>query len=160
MISPPNYQRYLLTDDGLLYDKDRDQYLKPHINNCGYEVLSLKTDENNWRTEHIGRLIALTYLPNPQGLAQVDHIDRNRLHNHIKNLRWTSVSQNNHNRKMRCDNKLGVKNIGEERGDFIYRKMIHGSVYQKRGKTLPHACFEQYIHDRLVMRGNKTPLEI
>ena len=46
------------------------------------------------------RLIALQWIDNedPQTKTQVDHIDRNKLNNHIDNLRWTSPSEN-------CKNK-------------------------------------------------------
>ena len=46
------------------------------------------------------RLIALQFIENddPDNKKQVDHIDRNKLNNHINNLRWCSSSENNKNR--------------------------------------------------------------
>jgi hypothetical protein len=38
--------------------------------------------------------MAQAFLPNPDNLAQVDHIDGNRLNLALENLRWVSQKQN------------------------------------------------------------------
>ena len=47
------------------------------------------------------RILARHFIPNPDNLPQVDHIDRNKTNNSIENLRWVSSSDNNRNRTMR-----------------------------------------------------------
>jgi hypothetical protein len=49
-------------------------------------------------TYSVHRLVAKAFLPNPDNLVQVDHIDRNRHNNHVSNLRWVSHSCNQQNR--------------------------------------------------------------
>jgi hypothetical protein len=44
------------------------------------------------------RIIAEQFLPNPNNLPQIDHINRNRDDNHLCNLRWVSPHDNNRNR--------------------------------------------------------------
>lgn len=44
------------------------------------------------------RLVAKQWIPNPNNLPQVDHIDNNKSNNHISNLRWTSCSENTTNK--------------------------------------------------------------
>ncbi|KAK8886234.1 hypothetical protein M9Y10_041700 [Tritrichomonas musculus] len=44
------------------------------------------------------RLIAKQFIPNPDNLPQVDHINRNRTDNRLENLRWVSSSTNLENK--------------------------------------------------------------
>ena len=40
------------------------------------------------------RLVAEVYLPNPDNLPEVDHLDNNRFNNHYTNLEWVSGEEN------------------------------------------------------------------
>ena len=44
------------------------------------------------------RLVAQQFIPNPDNLPQVDHINRNRTDYHIENLRWVNARTNQLNR--------------------------------------------------------------
>ena len=44
------------------------------------------------------RIIALQFIPNPDNLPQVDHINKIRTDNRLDNLRWVNRSTNNKNR--------------------------------------------------------------
>ncbi|KAI5508617.1 HNH endonuclease family [Trichomonas vaginalis G3] len=43
------------------------------------------------------RIVAETFIPNPEGLREVDHINRDRGDFHISNLRWTTRRENMRN---------------------------------------------------------------
>lgn len=45
-------------------------------------------------TSTVHRLIAITFLPNPDGLPEVDHLDTDRTNNHVNNLRWITSAAN------------------------------------------------------------------
>jgi len=46
------------------------------------------------RTEKLHRLVAKAFIPNPFSKSDVNHIDGNRLHNHVINLEWATRSEN------------------------------------------------------------------
>ena len=59
----------------------------------GYKTVSLwKNNLGSSKTIH--RLVALTYLTNPNNLPEVNHIDGNKLNNHVDNLEWVTRSEN------------------------------------------------------------------
>lgn len=45
-------------------------------------------------SKYIHRLVATYFIPNPEGLATVNHIDHNPLNNHYTNLEWSSYKEN------------------------------------------------------------------
>lgn len=46
------------------------------------------------RKYFIHRLVAIAFLPNPEGKPIVNHLDRNKGNNHISNLEWATESEN------------------------------------------------------------------
>ena len=44
------------------------------------------------------RIVAQQFIPNPNNLPFIDHINRNRADNRIENLRWVSNSENQRNK--------------------------------------------------------------
>ena len=69
--------------------KDNQYVVKESFNSRGYIKVNLNS---KLYLKH--RLIALQFLPNPNNLSDVDHINHNKADNHIENLRWASHSKN------------------------------------------------------------------
>lgn len=74
------------------YTKER--VLSVRISPDGYKVVSLCDGNGTNRTCFIHRLIALAFIPNPNNLPQVNHIDGNKLNNSIENLEWVTSQEN------------------------------------------------------------------
>ena len=73
--------------------KKKCSLLQGWIDNKGYRSYTI---DGKWVSAH--RYIAETFIPNPLGLEQIDHINRVRHDNRVENLRWVSRSQNCENR--------------------------------------------------------------
>jgi hypothetical protein len=65
----------------------------PKIDN-GYKRVHLVDSNGKSRLWRINRLVALTYLPNPNNFPIVLHLDNDTLNNHYKNLKWGNHYQN------------------------------------------------------------------
>jgi hypothetical protein len=76
----------------------------------GYLVVSL-SNENGMKTFTTYRLVAVAFIPNPDGKPEVDHINNNRTDNRVSNLRWSTRSENNHNVGVKKTNVLGFKGV-------------------------------------------------
>ncbi len=64
--------------------------IKSFINGHGYEDVVLKDRKHHL----IHRIVAKTFLENPNNKPEVNHKDRNRLNNNISNLEWCTKLEN------------------------------------------------------------------
>jgi hypothetical protein len=59
----------------------------------GYCSIRLKSGDIS-KSELVHRLVANTFIPNPENKPIVNHIDSNKKNNNINNLEWTNMSEN------------------------------------------------------------------
>lgn len=59
----------------------------------GYLRVNLVTDGKDKRY-YIHRLVATTFIPNPDNKPQVNHIDGDKTNNSVSNLEWVTISEN------------------------------------------------------------------
>ena len=77
-----------------VYSKIKNRVLKGSVND-GYIRFHLKTLDEKIKTEKLHRIMALTFIPNPNNYPVVNHINGDKLDNRIENLEWCTVSHNN-----------------------------------------------------------------
>jgi len=141
-----DYPNYLIYNDGRVYSKKRNKFLKPWINKDkrrpeekkGYWTINVCSN-NKRKMFEIHRLIAIHYIPNPNNYKFVDHINRDTLDNRIENLRWVTHSMNAINIEQRKDNTSGHKNIRDLGWGFIVEIRRNKKLYIKCKKTLEDA---------------------
>ena len=68
--------------------------LHPMVNVRGYKWVSLYNDNEKGVVCTIHRLVALTFLDNPENKKCVCHKDNNKLNCSVENLYWGTVSEN------------------------------------------------------------------
>ena len=102
-----DFPDYLVTLDGKIFSLKTMRFLsQTNKTKAGYPRVQL-FNENGFKWQTIHRLVAETYLPNPQNKTQVNHIDGNKANNVLFNLEWCTPSEN---QKHACDTGLRIVN--------------------------------------------------
>ena len=86
------YYTYLVGVDGTVWNR-WGREIKQSLNHKGYPHVSLRVNGKP-HTKTVHRIVAELYLPNPNSLTDVDHIDGVKTNNHVSNLRWLSHGDN------------------------------------------------------------------
>jgi hypothetical protein len=91
----PDAPRYGLNKDGTLWDFDLNRQLVPYSGSYGYSTVTLMQPAlGKGRPFTMHRLMAGMFLPNPKGLPEVDHKDRNTANYQLDNLQWVTSQRN------------------------------------------------------------------
>lgn len=85
---------YLIYDTGQVWSIRSNKFLKPMVTRDGYLTVDLcKHGTDNIQKIH--RLVAKAFIPNPNNLSQINHIDENKTNNQVSNLEWCDATYNN-----------------------------------------------------------------
>lgn len=99
--------------------------LSPGKINSGY--LNVVLNKNGVRqTLKLHRLIAETFIPNPNNLSDVNHKDENKLNNCVDNLEWMSHKDNMNYGTLKS--RLKNKHINSELSKKVIQKDLNGNV--------------------------------
>ena len=91
----PTQTDYLITEEGDVYSRKfgKLKKRKQQTNNDGYKTINLWNNGKK-NTHSIQRLVAETYIPNPDNLPEVNHKDEDKTNNNVTNLEWCSRQYN------------------------------------------------------------------
>jgi predicted N-acyltransferase len=122
--------QYSASKDGKIFSHKRNRFLNP-VNLKGYKRVKLRDFNNNQKVSNklVHRLIAETFLDNPNNKLEVNHINNKRDDNRIENLEWATISENNQH-AWTYGNKIFVKT-----DKFVksVRNNIKKAINKKRG---------------------------
>jgi hypothetical protein len=93
MTNIKGHENYNITKDGKVINNKTNVVLKQKIDRYGYYKVGL-SNNGKIKTIRVHRLLALTYLPNPENKCDVNHIDGNKSNNDLSNLEWATRSEN------------------------------------------------------------------
>lgn len=98
-----NYEGlYQISNLGRVKSVLNDIIMKPKLEKNGYYRVGIRKNKII-KTFAVHRLVAEAFIPNPDNLPQIDHIDRDKYNNSVTNLRWCTGLQNT---KWACDKKV------------------------------------------------------
>ena len=89
------FPKYLIDTNGNIYNKRTMKKLKDNDNGRGYRAVHLYNSEGKMINKYVHRLVAETFIPNPNNLSEVNHIDEDKANNSVDNLEWCDRKYNN-----------------------------------------------------------------
>lgn len=108
----------------------KGRILKPVKGKDGYLRLIL-CKENKHSTFLVHRLIAISFISNPDNKDYIDHINTIRDDNRVENLRWATKKENNNNPLTK--NKMSESQKGKSIPEETRKKMSESSKGEKNG---------------------------
>lgn len=127
LIKIKNHEDYYISNDSKIYSLKygKKKEIKGWVQKTGYRAVTLDGKKYN-----LHRLVAQTFIPNPNNYPIINHIDGNKLNNNIDNLEWCTYSHNFKEavrlglikpKYASSENKIRAKKIGQYdlNGNFI-----------------------------------------
>ena len=135
-----DYNDYLIYPDGRVFSKKSNIFLKSG-DVAGYRRMAIWNNQGK-KQLYVHRLVAIHYIPNPENKPEVDHKNRIRDDNRVENLRWATISENEFNKGILCNNKSGFKWISNYNQSIRFsRKNCKVKVSKSLPKLLCYSFF-------------------
>lgn len=84
---------YLVSSNGIIWSIKRGE-LKQRISDDGYAEVTMGIGKQRCSRIKVHRIVAMTFIPNPENKPEVNHKDFNRLNNDVSNLEWVTHQEN------------------------------------------------------------------
>lgn len=122
-------KNYLVSNTGKIYNKENGYELKPWIINSGYKQLTVSTGNGL-----VHRIVAKTFIPNEDISKDiVNHIDNDKLNNHVDNLEWVDYKGNTAHagKQGRLDTHTARAQLKKVSSKEVYQKDMKGNTIKK-----------------------------
>ena len=100
---------YRISNSGRVWSKKLRRCLNiPESNDKdGYLRIGLWNNNEKWM-HRVHRLVAVHFIPNPEMKPTVNHKDKNKHNNHVSNLEWHTVAEQNAHRNLTYKGTKGI----------------------------------------------------
>ena len=116
------YENYFITEEGLLFNKYKKK-LSPVDNGRGYLIVNINI-KGKRKCKAIHRIVAEAFIPNPENLPEVNHIDGDRYNNTVSNLEWITHGNNiRHSYKLQNRTATGSSNANCKTEETIVKEI-------------------------------------
>lgn len=102
--------RYIIRSNGDVFNKEKSIVMAGGKDSDDYHIVSLSMNGKKF-TKKIHRLVAEAFIPNPNNLPEVNHLDGNKWNNNLSNLEWSNTYDNVHHA---CKTNLRKSTLKEE----------------------------------------------
>ena len=139
----PGYSRYKASTDGEIYTPSwkggrSGKIISPAKDAGGYMRTMLVNDEGRTATIKVHRIIATTFLENPEAKETVNHINGIKHDNRVENLEWATRSEN-----VKHSFRTGLQSNKGSKGPTSI--LTESQVLQIREMFKPGVCGRKYL---------------
>lgn len=85
---------FLVSEEGRVWSVRSHRELTQRVGSSGYLEVSTTVKPRVSKTYRVHRLVALAFLPNPDDLPLIHHVDNDKTNCHASNLVWSTWKQN------------------------------------------------------------------
>lgn len=116
----------------------RERIMRPALDGCGYLRTMLKGDDGITKTIKVHRIIAQTFIPNPENKPCVNHLNSIRSDNRVPNLAWATYQENSkHSFTTTAHNNRGQNNSNATLTDNQVLEIRSKYTYGRKSKHDP-----------------------
>lgn len=137
---------YSISDDGRVRNDKTGKELKGTYLSNEYQRVSFMIN-GKAKCFLVHRLVAETFLPNPDNLPIVHHKDRNKINNNVSNLQWVTAKENIEKKENKAKKRIKI-NIDESKEDWRdipncegYKANAKGQIYSSRLKAILNGTY-------------------
>lgn len=119
------YEGYFIFEDGRIFSNKSKKFLSQRTRgrtSRQYYMVTLFDSNGKRKNLSVHRLVAETFIPNPENKPVVNHKDNNPFNNHVDNLEWVTSSENtlhSYNSTTRKPSYKKVAKIDRKTGEIL-----------------------------------------
>ena len=139
--------KYAIDEQGIVYTfqgKCKSGILKPEVTTNGYFRVVLVDEEHETHKKLLHRLVAETFIENPENKPCINHKNGDKSDNRVVNLEWCTYQENNVHAL--C---TGLR-TGQKRGKECIVKGVHYSSFSEAERVLG---ISRYKIKKLIKTG-------
>jgi len=157
-VNVPGFEIYYISTAGRLKCKRfiacknsfSEHYIKPIVCKKGYFKIILKYKGKKCHT-YFHRLVALTFIPNPENKLTVNHIDADKSNNAVSNLEWATIQENNAHAVKNGLNRAKKTLLNKDDIKYVMETLTSTN----RQELADMFCITRKALENIIIRANK-----
>ena len=146
-------ERKIVRKNNYIYSQ-KEHIMKLTINKNGYYYVSLKKD-NKTKTILVHRLVAQTFIPNPDNLPEVNHINEDKMDNRYCNLEWcTNIYNENYGTGKIRAGELHKKAVIQYSDDNNFICKFNSGIEAEKVTNIDNASISRCCYGKQTKAGN------